>query len=227
MFIIEAVLKLIAFGGSYFENAWNKFDFFVVCSSIMDFVLGAMDSSSLDAVKVLPQLARVMRVLRVTRLLKFAEGLQAIIQTIMFSIPSLANVFALLMLIFFMFAVAGNSLFREVRTGDVVDELKNFGNFLSAFILLFAVSTGEDWNKIMFDCSRTEADGCIQGETCGSGAAFAYFFLLILICTHVMLNLFILVIIQQFEKYYLPKDNMLVTFKRDLASFMRVWKAET
>lgn len=42
-----------------------------------------------------------------------------------------------------------------------------------------------------------------------------------------MLNLFILVIIQQFEKYYLPKDNMLVTFKRDLASFMRVWKAET
>ena len=42
-----------------------------------------------------------------------------------------------------------------------------------------------------------------------------------------MLNLFILVIIQQFEKYYLPKDNMIVTFKRDLASFMRVWKSET
>lgn len=156
VFIIEAVLKLIAFGGSYFENAWNKFDFFVVASSIMDFVLSALDSSSLDAVKVLPQLARVMRVLRVTRLLKFAEGLQAIIQTIMFSIPSLANVFGLLMLIFFMFAVSGNSLFRTVRQGDVIDDLKNFGDFVSAFILLFAVSTGEDWNKIMFDCSRTK-----------------------------------------------------------------------
>ena len=196
VFIIEAVLKLIAFGGSYFENSWNKFDFFVVCSSIMDFVLSAMDSSSLDAVKVLPQLARVMRVLRVTRLLKFAEGLQAIIQTIMFSIPSLGNVFGLLMLIFFMFAVSGNSLFSTVTQGEVVDDLKNFGDFLSAFILLFAVSTGEDWNKIMFDCSRTKEDGCIEGETCGAGGvAYLYFMLLILFCTHVMLNLFILVII--------------------------------
>jgi voltage-gated sodium channel type XI alpha len=72
----------------------------------------------------------------------------------MFSIPSLANVFMLLMLIFFMFAVSGNSLFREVKRGDVIDDLKNFGDFASAFVLLFAVSTGEDWNKIMFDCSR-------------------------------------------------------------------------
>jgi hypothetical protein len=79
VFIVEAVLKLIAYGKSYFENAWNKFDFFVVCSSVMDFMLSAMDSSALDSVKALPQLARVMRVLRVTRLLKFAAGLQAII----------------------------------------------------------------------------------------------------------------------------------------------------
>ena len=227
IFIIEATFKLIAYGGSYFENAWNKFDFFVVVSSLMDFVLGALDSSALDSVKALPQLARVLRVLRVTRLLKFAAGLQAIIQTIMFSIPSLANVFGLLMLIFFMFAVSGNFLFGAVIQGDVISELKNFGDFTSAFILMFAVSTGEDWNKIMFDCSRTEADGCIKGQTCGNVFAFAYFIILVVMCTHVMLNLFILVIIQQFEKYYLPKDNMIVLFKRDLDSFMRVWKTET
>lgn len=102
----------------------------------------------------------------------------------------------LLMLIFFMFAVAGNAIFSEVKYGEAINELKNFGNFHSAFILLFALATGEDWNKVMFDCSRTEADDCIEGETCGSGFAFAYFGLLVLICTHVMLNLFILVIIQ-------------------------------
>lgn len=79
VFIVEATLKLIAFGKSYFENSWNKFDFFVVCSSILDLLMTLLDSSALSSVKVLPQLARVMRVLRVTRLLKFAEGLQAII----------------------------------------------------------------------------------------------------------------------------------------------------
>lgn len=39
IFLIEAILKLIAFGGSYFNNSWNKFDFFVVVSSIFDVLL--------------------------------------------------------------------------------------------------------------------------------------------------------------------------------------------
>lgn len=54
VFIVEAVLKLIAYGKSYFANAWNKFDFFVVVSSIMDLLLSALDSSALDSVKALP-----------------------------------------------------------------------------------------------------------------------------------------------------------------------------
>lgn len=39
VFLIEAILKFIAFGMSYFNNAWNKFDFFVVSASIMDVIL--------------------------------------------------------------------------------------------------------------------------------------------------------------------------------------------
>jgi sodium/hydrogen exchanger 10/11 len=39
IFLVEAVLKGIAFGSTYFRNAWNKFDFFVVTASIFDFLL--------------------------------------------------------------------------------------------------------------------------------------------------------------------------------------------
>ena len=42
-----------------------------------------------------------------------------------------------------------------------------------------------------------------------------------------MLNLFILVIIEQFEHYYLPADNIIRHFKNDLSSFMKVWKKFT
>ena len=35
-FICEAILKLFAFGWSYFGTSWNKFDFFVVVASILD-----------------------------------------------------------------------------------------------------------------------------------------------------------------------------------------------
>ena len=44
IFIIEGILKLTAFGWSYFDNSWNNFDFFVVISSIFDLLLDMMDS---------------------------------------------------------------------------------------------------------------------------------------------------------------------------------------
>lgn len=230
IFFTEAVLKLVAFGSSYFKNGWNKFDFFVVVSSILDVVLDQLDTTSLEFLSVGPQIARVMRVLRVTRIIRLAgkaEGLQAIIQTIMFSIPSLINVFLLLMLIFFMFSILGVFMFGDVMEGEVIDDMKNFNDFGNAFLLMFAVSTGEDWNKVMYDCSRTEAEDCIPDLTCGTTMSFIYFYGLILVCSHVMLNLFILVIIQQFEKYYLPKENMITLFKIDVVNFMDVWKLYT
>jgi len=54
IFILEATLKLIAFGASYFENAWNKFDFFVVTASILDIALGAIGSSTLAQISFMP-----------------------------------------------------------------------------------------------------------------------------------------------------------------------------
>lgn len=57
-------------------------------------------------------------------------------------------------------------MFGNIKSGEVIDDLKNFNNFFDAFLLLFAITTGEDWNKIMFDCSRT-APECVPGETCG------------------------------------------------------------
>jgi hypothetical protein len=81
--------------------------------------------------------------------------------------------------------------------------------------LLFALSTGEDWNKAMFDCSRSKEWGCIENINCGSFAAFIFFPALIVIVSYVMLNLFILVIIQQFDQYYLPAENILGQFKVD------------
>jgi hypothetical protein len=127
-----------------------------------------------------------------------------------------------------MMAVLANFVFYKVIDGEVIDpDFKNFRDIQASFILLFALSTGEDWNKVMFDCSRSKKDGCVDNINCGSSFAFLFFPGLIIICSYVMLNLFILVIIQQFEKYYLPEENMLGMFKKDLLTFMKVWRAVT
>jgi hypothetical protein len=42
VFLLEAILKLVAFGWTYFDTPFNKFDFFVVSSSILDVLLDVM-----------------------------------------------------------------------------------------------------------------------------------------------------------------------------------------
>ena len=115
------------------------------------------------------------------------------IQTITFSLPSLFNIFSLLMLMFFIYSVMGVFIFSSLSNGEVLDEYNNFSNFGMAMIILLRVSTGEDWNIIMYDCSRVS--DCLPGETCGSPAAYAYFVSFIVILSFIMLNLFILVIL--------------------------------
>lgn len=233
IFVFECVLKLIAFGSSYFNTAWNKFDFFVVIASIFNYCLKFMNTNA-GWMSVLPQLARVFRVLRVTRILKLvgkSDGLQAIMMTIQYSISALFNVFILLLLFFFIFAVLFNFMFNTVYQGeDVIDDVKNFRLFHTSFLLIFAVTTGEDWNKVMYECSRT-ADSynpCVEGINCGSPLAIPLFLILVLANTHIMLNLFILVIIQQFEKNYSnPETSNLNRFNRDSTKFMQVWKEYT
>jgi hypothetical protein len=44
-----------------------------------------------------------------------------------------------------------------------------------------------------------------------------------MVVANVMLNLFILVIIQQFELYYVSDDNPIVRFKKNFDIFMIVW----
>jgi voltage-dependent calcium channel L type alpha-1S len=89
-------------------------------------------------------------------------------------------------------------------------------------IVLFKMSTGEDWPLIMYDTMNTDSN-CISGINCGTKLAPLYFFSFTMICNYVMLNLFILVIIQQFELYYLVDDNILQKFRDDLSNFKKTW----
>ena len=54
IFTLEAILKLIAFGSRYFISNWNKFDFFVVLSSILDIIMNLMDTLNSKFLRVGP-----------------------------------------------------------------------------------------------------------------------------------------------------------------------------
>ena len=90
----------------------------------------------------------------------------------------------------------------------------NFQTFPTAFLTLLRCATGENWDMIMFDLSRTRQIDfeCRYNETyetiqanggipfaCGSQATSIIFFILFqLICSQVVLNLFIAIIVEAF-----------------------------
>ncbi|CAD8210431.1 unnamed protein product [Paramecium octaurelia] len=216
VFILEAILKLIALGIiGYMRNSWNQFDFFVVCASILDLVLDFSGNSFVTFLKVGPQIARVFRVLRVTRLFRLVkqfQGLQKLIETALYSLPAMLNVTALLFLVFFIFSILGVFLFQDIRDGQVISESNNFQDFHHSFEILFQCSTGEDWHKIMFDTMRGGQEyNCV------------FFILFIIIQQYIMLNLFILIILDQYEINYFNSDNPLNKFQEFENIFVESW----
>lgn len=227
IFGIELILKHMGLGFMrYWSSSWNQFDAFVVLASIFDFVMSFMEQSFLSFIKFGPQLARVFRVLRVSRLFKLVkslENLQKLINTLVFSLPALLNVGALLFLVYFIYSILGVFLYKNVLLGSLIGDLIHFENAAIAFITLFRCSTGENWQFIMYDVMYPYE--CSDGSTtsCSTAAYIAvpFWVSFIVICRFIFLNLFILVILQQFEEYHLNPDNPVNKFRETLEDVFR------
>jgi hypothetical protein len=126
------------------------------------------------------------------------------------------------MLVLFIFSILAVFFFSDLSEGNVIDEFRNFNNFGQSFLFLFVISTGENWNMVMYDCNKTPP-GCELGKSCGTSWAPLFFIIFVLFVQNIMLNLFILVIINQFEKYYMSDDNPISKFKKNLDVFMVTW----
>ncbi|XP_027874911.1 voltage-dependent T-type calcium channel subunit alpha-1G-like isoform X3 [Xiphophorus couchianus] len=161
VFVIEAILKLIAFGlRRFFKERWNQLDLAIVLLSIMGITLEEIDLSA--SLPINPTIIRIMRVLRITRvlkLLKMATGMRALLDTVMQALPQVGNLGLLFMLLFFIYAALGVELFGKLECSDLnpcegLSRHATFDNFGMAFLTLFRVSTGDNWNGIMKDTLR-------------------------------------------------------------------------
>jgi hypothetical protein len=127
------------------------------------------------------------------------------------SLPSLLNIGALLFLVIFIYSVLGWFLFKSAPYSSSITPMNNCENFHNSFILLFRSSTGEDWPSIMYDYSKVTI------------YAVPFFLTFILMCSFIALNLFILIIIQDFEEYNLKPNNPIEEFNDNLVHFKDIW----
>ena len=144
-------------------------------------------------------LLRVFRILRIVRLLRGSEGMLNLLKALVFSLPQLLNVAAVLLLVWYIYAILGMSLFSGVKKGAFLNDDANFDSLLVTLLTLFRMATGESYNGIMHDCG-VQPPYCEDGVNCGSPVlAAAYFVSFTLVSTFVLLNLLIAIIIDNFS----------------------------
>ena len=141
IFTMEIMIRLIALDyGPFFSDNWNVMDFVIVVGCLL--MIPLEGSVNLQAV-------RPFRLLLVFRMIKRARGIQVMISAILTALPALFNVFSMLFLNFFVFAILGMTLFGNVKYGGALNNNANFRDFGSSFLLLLRMVTGESWNYVM------------------------------------------------------------------------------
>eukprot|EP00418_Pyrodinium_bahamense_P092481 CAMPEP_0179026606 /NCGR_PEP_ID=MMETSP0796-20121207/8601_1 /TAXON_ID=73915 /ORGANISM="Pyrodinium bahamense, Strain pbaha01" /LENGTH=1928 /DNA_ID=CAMNT_0020722691 /DNA_START=29 /DNA_END=5815 /DNA_ORIENTATION=- len=101
---------------------------------------------------------RIFRIARLFRIMRSFKEVNKIFMALILSLPKLANVGAILLLVLTLYGILGVQLFGTAKKPDdgTLDSHGNFDNFWKAFITLFRASTGEAWNELMHDLAKDE-----------------------------------------------------------------------
>ncbi|CAJ1081166.1 voltage-dependent T-type calcium channel subunit alpha-1G [Xyrichtys novacula] len=205
IFVLESVFKLVAFGlRRFFKDKWNQLDLAIVLLSIMGITLEEIEvNASLPINPTIIRIMRVLRIARVLKLLKMAVGMRALLDTVMQALPQVGNLGLLFMLLFFIFAALGVELFGDLICDELhpcegLGRYATFKNFGMAFLLLFRVSTGDNWNGIMKDTLRD----CAQdtGTCYNTVVSPIYFVSFVLTAQFVLVNVVIAVLMKHLEE---------------------------
>jgi len=232
LFAIEAALKITGEGPHLYFKRWSCcFDFGLVAGTLLDesFDIAQGNAGVLFVLRIF----RVFRVTRILRLLGPNSGFSNLFKVIMYSLPSVWNVAALLIMIYFTFAVLGVALFGNTNIdengefynpqpaenpgqyGVGVNPDANFRTFEKAFITLFRISTGDNWQLLHRDTHNENTYGLPFLST-------LYYFFFVVICQYVTLNLFVAVLLDQFS--IAKSESKEITRLRDeMINFVDVW----
>ncbi|KAM9347843.1 sodium channel, voltage-gated, type I-like, alpha [Symphorus nematophorus] len=223
IFILEMLLKWVAYGfAKYFTNAWCWLDFLIVDVSLVSLVANAMEMSDLGAIKSL----RTLRALRPLRALSRFEGMRVVVNALLGAIPSIFNVLLVCLIFWLIFSIMGVNLFagkfqscinkttdepflpKQVRFVNECTSpdarwknLKiNFDNVGLGYLALLQVATFKGWMDIMYAAVDSPNKPGEQPEYEANLRMYLYFVVFIIFGAFFTLNLFIGVIIDNFNQ---------------------------
>uniref|UniRef100_A0A8C2UFG7 Sodium channel protein n=1 Tax=Coturnix japonica TaxID=93934 RepID=A0A8C2UFG7_COTJA len=227
IFILEMLLKWVAYGyQTYFTNAWCWLDFLIVDVSLVSLTANALGYSELGAIKSL----RTLRALRPLRALSRFEGMRVVVNALLGAIPSIMNVLLVCLIFWLIFSIMGVNLFAgkfyycvntttderfevdQINNYSQCEELiknnqsarwknvkVNFDNVGFGYLSLLQVATFKGWMDIMY-AAIDSRDVLQQPKYEDNLYMYLYFVIFIIFGSFFTLNLFIGVIIDNFNQ---------------------------
>uniref|UniRef100_A0A3B4DWQ8 Sodium channel protein n=1 Tax=Pygocentrus nattereri TaxID=42514 RepID=A0A3B4DWQ8_PYGNA len=227
VFVVEMLLKWVAYGfKTYFTNAWCWLDFLIVDVSLISLTANILGYSELGPIKSL----RTLRALRPLRALSRFEGMRVVVNALVGAIPSIFNVMLVCLIFWLIFSIMGVNLFAGKfyyclnTTSEELFPLEdvnnksdcfghiaagadarwmnlkvNYDNVGMGYLSLLQVATFKGWMDIMYAAvdSRDVED---QPSYEANLYMYLYFVIFIIFGSFFTLNLFIGVIIDNFNQ---------------------------
>ncbi|XP_023707951.1 sodium channel protein para isoform X14 [Cryptotermes secundus] len=221
VFFIEMLIKWLALGfKKYFTNAWCWLDFVIVMVSLINFVASLAGAGGIQAFKTM----RTLRALRPLRAMSRMQGMRVVVNALVQAIPSIFNVLLVCLIFWLIFAIMGVQLFAgkyhkcvdansSVLSYEIIPDRNaciaenytwenspmNFDHVGKAYLCLFQVATFKGWIQIMNDAiDSRDLDKQPIRET--NIYMYLYFVFFIIFGSFFTLNLFIGVIIDNFNE---------------------------
>ncbi|EDO49910.1 predicted protein, partial [Nematostella vectensis] len=191
IYFVEIVLKLYALQETFFKSGWNIMDLTIVLFTTMDFLLplivqnmGSFDVAAIFRLLRMFRAIRALRALRVLRTIRFLKNLQVIMTTILKSFRALSTIVMLQGLFLYMFAVIGRGLFYDVSP-------ERFGSLGKAFFTLFQLITLDDWFYMYSDAVNKDPK---------YSYIILYLIIYIILENFIFMNLFVAVLVDNFQR---------------------------
>ncbi|XP_058055250.1 sodium channel protein para isoform X9 [Anopheles bellator] len=221
IFFLEMLIKWLALGFKvYFTNAWCWLDFIIVMLSLINLAAIMVGAADIPAFRSM----RTLRALRPLRAVSRWEGMRVVVNALVQAIPSIFNVLLVCLIFWLIFAIMGVQLFagkyfkcvdknKTTLPHEIIPDVNackaenytwenspmNFDHVGKAYLCLFQVATFKGWIQIMNDAidSRDVGKQPIR-ET--NIYMYLYFVFFIIFGSFFTLNLFIGVIIDNFNE---------------------------
>ncbi|KAH8045503.1 hypothetical protein JL722_14192 [Aureococcus anophagefferens] len=224
LFAVEMVLKIAALGlAPYFAVSFNRFDAFIVFLSVLEVLLAPPRFLGKAAIAndgnagVLSAL-RALRIFRVFKLAKSWKNMAKLLALLQKTLGDVANIAGILMLFMYICALLGMQLFAnrfrfDGATGFAVPlaapgssgraayaaadvPRAHFDDLGTAFVTIFQILTGENWNTVMYDGWRATGP-----------AAFVFFFFVVVVGAFVVMQIFLAILLSNIMTVHEPETR--------------------